>query len=291
MQPRDRADELLVTTPEHVAFEYDVAGMGSRFLAQFIDLLLLLLVFILFTLAVGVAGAFGGNTLISVLYGVGSFALFLLYFPICEAMTSGQTLGKRAMRLRVVGDRGEPVTLTQVAIRNLIRIVDFLPALYGIGVITLFIQGGAKRLGDFAAGTLVVRERDRIKLKDLVRAADAGRPSPGAHTARKSSIWASDVANQQPPETVIPAVTSGPYELAARRLTPELRRFIDAYSARRGQLSIARREQLVAPLSSALAQLLPREVATYGTLAVLDGLASLVHAPSKPPNSLLPPPV
>ncbi len=288
MQRRDRADELVVTTPELVAFDYDLAGLGSRFLAQLIDLLLLAVVILVLTLAAALSGVLSQNTILYITYIVGQFALVVLYFPVYEAVTNGQTLGKRAMRLRVVGDRGEPVTLTQVAIRNLIRIVDFLPALYGIGIITLFVQGGAKRLGDFAAGTIVVRERDRVKLRELVRSAEAARSASAVDTGERVSIWA-DGAASAPAQTgapMPPAAAATPYEQAVKRLSPELLRFVNAYAARRHQLTVARRQQLAAPVAGALAQLLPREVEAYGSLAVLDALAGLVFASP----AVLPPP-
>ena len=77
----------------------------------------------------------------------------------------------------MVGDHGEPLTIAQAAIRNLVRIVDFLPFFYAIGMLTLFINGRGKRLGDFAAGTLVVRDRERIRLYDLA-GTPAGRTQP-----------------------------------------------------------------------------------------------------------------
>src|SRR5258708_6200053 len=93
-------------------------------------------------------------------------------------MWAGQTVGKRLLRLRVLGDRGEPVTVTQVAIRNLLRLVDFLPVFYGVGIVTLFIQGGSKRLGDFAAGTRGGRGRERDPRQDPVTPPPAAPPPP-----------------------------------------------------------------------------------------------------------------
>src|SRR5258708_3244932 len=172
---------------EGVTFEYTVAGLGSRFIAQAIDIAILTVVFFILTIVVGLVGVFSsaGNLLL-LIYVLGSFLLFVLYFPVLEGTWSGQTVGKRLLRLRVLGDRGEPVTVTQVAIRNLLRLVDFLPFFYGVGIVTLFIQGGSKRLGDFAAGTVVVRDRERLRLKDLVTPAAEGpppsEPHPGAST-------------------------------------------------------------------------------------------------------------
>src|SRR5258708_9448136 len=215
-------------------------------------------------------------------------------------MWSGQTVGKRLLRLRVLGDRGEPVTVTQVAIRNLLRLVDFLPFFYGIGIVTLFIQGGSKRLGDFAAGTVVVRDRERIRLKDLVTPAaeepPPSEPQPGV------SIWANAgasmaaqsgaglSADQRLSPSVQAPTQATPYEDAVRRMPDALRRFVVAYARRRYELTEARRQQLAEQAAAPLGRLLRAEVDSFGALAVLDGLAGLVYTPP-PSTSPLPPPV
>jgi uncharacterized RDD family membrane protein YckC len=299
MQPGERGDGLVVATPERVAFEYEVAGLGSRFLAQAIDVLLLLLLFFFLSLAALLLNSLSGNGRLSLLiWVILSFALFLLYFPILEGIWGGQTVGKRLLRLRVLGDRGEPVTVTQVAIRNLIRLVDFLPLLYGVGIVTLFVQGGSKRLGDFAAGTVVVRDRERIRLKDLVRE-PAPTPVP-AETRPAASIWAQagtalGNAGTRAVGTPPPLTPTTPYEDAVRRMPDALRRFVLAYAGRRHELAQTRRQQLAEQVSAPLAELLRGEVAAFGPLAVLDGLASLMYArpmvssPLPPPSSPLPP--
>jgi uncharacterized RDD family membrane protein YckC len=298
MDPAERPDELVVATPERVAFEYTVAGLGSRFMAHAIDVLILLAVFLVLSfLSIFLGSVLGGGNLALLLWLLVSFLLFVLYFPVLEGAWNGQTLGKRLMRIRVLGDRGEPVTLTQVAIRNLIRLVDFLPVFYGVGIVTLFVQGGSKRLGDFAAGTVVVRDRDRIGLKDLVRAAAPVEAAPPAAPA--ASIWAD---RQLPGQDAATAPSSPPgrfqgetpYEAAVRRMPPALHRFVVAYAGRRSQLTEGRRHQLAYQVGAPLSELLPAEVAMYGSLAILDGLASLLYTPpSRPasPASVLPPPV
>jgi uncharacterized RDD family membrane protein YckC len=292
MQPvgGEGSEGMVVATPERVAFEYEVAGLGSRFLAQLIDLAILTVVFVLMIFAVAFAGSALGDANLTILIVVLlSFILFVGYFPVCEGIWSGQTLGKRALRIRVLGDLGEPVTLVQVGIRNLVRIVDFMPAFYGIGLITLFAHGGGKRLGDFAAGTIVGRERGRIRLKDLVASAEAVTAATVvAEPARPTSIWAdrrepADAAQaSQPAAATVPAPASGatatPYEGAVRRLDPQLRRFVVAYARRRHELTQPRREQLAQQVAPGLAALLPAEVTAYGPAAVLDGLAALVYA-------------
>jgi uncharacterized RDD family membrane protein YckC len=295
MQPDQRPDGLVVATPERVAFEYEVAGLGSRFLAQAIDVMLLLLLFFFLSLAALLLNSLSGNGRLSLLiWVILSFALFLLYFPILEGIWGGQTVGKRLLRLRVLGDRGEPVTVTQVVIRNLIRLVDFLPVLYGVGIITLFVQGGSKRLGDFAAGTVVVRDRERIRLKDLVRE-PAQVPIP-AETRPAPSIWAqAGTAGTAVVGTPPPLSATTPYEDAVRRMPDALRRFVLAYAGRRHELGETRRRQLAEQVGAPLAELLRGEVAAFGPLAVLDGLASLMYTPPAvssplpPPSSRLPP--
>jgi uncharacterized RDD family membrane protein YckC len=295
MQPDQRPDGLVVATPERVAFEYEVAGLGSRFLAQAIDVLLLLLLFFFLSLAALLLNSLSGNGRLSLLiWVILSFALFLLYFPILEGIWGGQTVGKRLLRLRVLGDRGEPVTVTQVVIRNLIRLVDFLPVLYGVGIITLFVQGGSKRLGDFAAGTVVVRDRERIRLKDLVRE-PAQVPIP-AVTRPAPSIWTqAGTAGTAVVGTPPPLSATTPYEDAVRRMPDALRRFVLAYARRRHELGETRRRQLAEQVGAPLAELLRGEVAAFGPLAVLDGLASLMYTPPAvssplpPPSSRLPP--
>ncbi len=264
-------DDLVVSTPERVAFDYAVAGPGSRFLAQCIDWLILggLL------LAVGVTAAFLGAATQSLRLGVLTmvilgFPLVIGYFPVCEALWSGRTVGKRALRLRVVGDQGEPLRFSQAAIRNLVRIVDFLPAFYGIGLVTLFINGHGKRLGDLAAGTLVVRERERVSLRDLSHSSPASTPPPPAAPARPASIW-EQPADTPPPVPTPPALG----EEALRQLDPALRRFVLAYARRRRELPIPRRESLAASAEPALRAALPQVVAEQGALAALDRLADL----------------
>ena len=149
-QPLSDTD-LVVATPERVSFEYQVAGLGTRGIAQILDLLILAGV-LLGLLFVAIAmGQVGLDTIAYLLAILGSFVIVFGYFWTCEAFWSGQTIGKRVFRLRAVGDRGEPMTFFQAGIRNVVRIVDFLPYAYGVGLVVLFINGKGKRLGDLAA--------------------------------------------------------------------------------------------------------------------------------------------
>lgn len=270
VQPPHQSDDLVIATPERVAFEYEIAGIGSRFLAQLVDGLILFAIAVVILIGAIAIGVIFNSAQVAILFGlILGFILFAGYFLISEAVMSGQTLGKRAARLRVVGDQGQPITVGQAATRNLIRIVDFLPVFYGVGIITLFVNGRGKRLGDFAAGTLVVRDRQRISLHDLASApstqpaaADAAPTAP----APLSSIWA------QPGET--PSVTpAGPASAEHGGLDQALRRLVIAYAARREELPVARRRALANSAEPALRRALPEVVATHGPLAALDQLA------------------
>src|SRR5438876_7998451 len=160
--------DLVVSTPERVSFDYQVAGLGTRGVAQILDLLIVgALLFAVFFVAVAAASYTQSGTVGTLVFAFGAFVVVFGYFWISEALFSGQTLGKRAFRLRAVGDRGEPLTWMQAGIRNVVRIVDFLPYGYGVGVVALFANGKGKRLGDLAAGTIVVKDSDFVALWQL----------------------------------------------------------------------------------------------------------------------------
>src|SRR5450759_3011269 len=160
--------ELVVATPERVSFDYQVAGLGTRAIAQILDLLILTGLLVAVSLLAFGAGAATNSGTAAVLVGIiGGFIAVFGYFWISEALWSGQTIGKKVFRLRAVGDRGEPLTFMQAGIRNVVRIVDFLPYGYGVGMVVLFANGKGKRLGDLAAGTIVVKDSDHVRLWQL----------------------------------------------------------------------------------------------------------------------------
>jgi hypothetical protein len=116
-----------------------------------------------------------------------SFVVLWGYYLVAEMLSNGQSPGKRVIGLRVVREGGRPVTFAASAIRNVIRLVDFLPLFYGIGVVTMFIDKRARRLGDLAGGTLVVRERAPVTLESLTQPGYAVAPGSAAevtHIAR-----------------------------------------------------------------------------------------------------------
>jgi uncharacterized membrane protein SpoIIM required for sporulation/uncharacterized RDD family membrane protein YckC len=164
-QPFDLRQLHGVETPEHVTLSFELAGLGTRAAAAAIDLIVLTLAYLTLVfvfVAAGVSDAWAsgwaswGMAILLLISGLG----FFLYYTLFEAMWDGHTPGKRALGIRVVQDTGRSITANAAAVRNLIRIVDFLVPLGPLpGVLFVFAHRANKRLGDLAAGTIVVRER------------------------------------------------------------------------------------------------------------------------------------
>jgi uncharacterized RDD family membrane protein YckC len=253
--------DLVVATPERVSFDYQVAGIGTRAVAQLVDLLIVAGVLLAVYFVAIAAELASSDTLATLIAVLGSFVVIFGYFWISESLWSGQTVGKKVFRLRAVGDRGEPLTFMQAGIRNVVRIVDFLPYAYGIGIVVLFANGKGKRLGDLAAGTVVVKDSDHVALWQLAGA----RPAPPA-------AGGGLIAPPYPPLVSAPASAA---ELTLRRLDPDLRRFVTSYARRRPQLSLHVRADLANQVQPSLRVALPDLFAQSGPLAALDHLADL----------------
>jgi uncharacterized RDD family membrane protein YckC len=140
-----------VATPEGCEIFLRVAGPVTRAQAWFYDFLLRLVGWFVLALVAGYSGRLGMGVL-----AVGGFLLEWFYPILFEVHWQGQTPGKRACGLAVLHDDGRPVGWGAAFIRNTLRFVDFLPFLYAAGFITTLLNDGGKRLGDLAAGTLVV---------------------------------------------------------------------------------------------------------------------------------------
>jgi uncharacterized RDD family membrane protein YckC len=146
-----------IVTPEAVSLDLDTAGLGSRGIAQILDTVIqvgLLLAFVLIVAGFGLEGAAQAAVLL-----LASLVVFWGYYFVFEGLWNGQTPGKRAQRIRVVRVDGQPVGWTEVIVRNLLRIVDLLPAYYMVGAVSIIVTRNSQRLGDLAAGTIVVHER------------------------------------------------------------------------------------------------------------------------------------
>ena len=239
--PRTALDHTVdIETPELVLVSYTIAGVGSRAYAALIDYCICLVAFValivvMLTIAGGVQPAIGRS-------GPYAFALLILwqfavlwgYYVLWEALADGQTPGKKRLGLRVVRDGGHSVTFGASAVRNLVRILDMQPGFtYAVGLTSLVVSRTGKRLGDMAAGTLVVREALVTQPAVLATAAPAG--------------------DAPPPQSA----------LTDEELTV-LARFVE----RRGDLPPARRDALASQLEARLAHAL-RDVPGNGALARL----------------------
>ncbi len=218
-------ERLIIRTPEGVSFEHELASVATRAMAWLVDLFITSVLLVLVVL--------GTARLITSLGGLGTALTILLAFVVnwgygagLEWAFRGRTPGKMLLGLRVVDERGLPITFLQAAIRNLVRLVDLLPGLYGVGGVSVLLDAKARRLGDLAAGTLVVRERQ------------APRPASFLLPGERHNSLASD-----------PAV-----QLSARRITPPEREIVLALSLRREQLPLAVRRELFEALADHLSR-------------------------------------
>ncbi len=191
------ADKLTIETPEQTSLDFAIAGIGSRFLALAIDTLI--------QMAIGFVVLMGGGFLVGLLAvaspktGLWGLALLLLlffliffgYFAFFEIVWNGQTPGKRKVGIRVIKDSGRPLTPSESIARNLMRIVDSLPAFYAIGSFVAILSKQSKRLGDYVAGSLVVRETSFQELKPVWQT----QQSPGV--AANSLLGAANLSDEE----------------------------------------------------------------------------------------------
>lgn len=140
-----------VETPEGIGLDLHVAGPVARLLAFGVDLLIRTVAYIALGQILPAAGEFGFG-----IYLIGVFAMEWFYAVPFEVLWHGQTPGKRALKLRVLRENGVPVGWAQSLTRNLLRAADFLPFFYGFGLLSMLIDRRFRRLGDLAAGTIVV---------------------------------------------------------------------------------------------------------------------------------------
>lgn len=224
------ADEYTIATPEAVTFGYPVAGIGSRFIGALVDtfligalLFLLNLLVIIAINATAESQEFSGSLsddpgwvagLVLAIYALLNFAIFWGYYLVFELGWHGQTPGKRLAGTRVVKLDGDGPGFLEVAIRNLVRLVDFLPFGYALGFVTMFFNRNARRLGDFAAGTLVVRQAEGLKLDALIQAAPTTTPL---------SAPLSSAANRPPEIPNLRRLTGDDYQLICTVLDRQMR--------------------------------------------------------------------
>lgn len=232
-----------VATGESIAFHYELAGLGSRFFAVFIDLAIqfavaisMLLILAWATANFGAAGGFGplpaaGKTERAIVLALVIFAAFMLffgYFIVFEWLWEGRTPGKRALGIRVVRDGGFPLDFTSSVIRNLVRILELALGFYTISALSTLLSPRNRRLGDMAAGTIVVRDQKFER------------------------------------ENVLDAYArEGPADPLVRDLLPAERDLIRRYVARRTGLGARARTQLAGQIARPIR---PKLAANYGHL-------------------------
>src|ERR1700733_10254409 len=183
---------LSIDTPELVALEFPLAGIGSRFIAilidyglQFASLVALILVMILFLPSMQKFESASAKWMVAILILV-PFLLHWGYFTLFEGLWHGQTPGKRVAKIRVIQQSGRAITIFESLSRNLVRVIDFLPTFYVVGTVSIFITKRNQRLGDLVAGTLVVHEgqsRDTAPLGNTRLFTKAAPQAPAAPRA------------------------------------------------------------------------------------------------------------
>lgn len=157
-------ETLIIETPERVPLHFALASIGNRFLACAFDhalqTLAIALLYLIFTL-VDFGSLRDAPKWALALFIIMAFVIWSSYFVIFEWRWNGQTPGKRWLKLRVIREDGRPITFWEAAVRNLLRLFDIMPfPFYSIGLISVFISTRDQRVGDFVAGTVVVRERE-----------------------------------------------------------------------------------------------------------------------------------
>jgi uncharacterized RDD family membrane protein YckC len=162
-----------VATPEGIELALRLAGPVPRALAWVIDFLLRVAVFIVIAILFSQFGRLGTAVLL-----ISAFALEWLAPAWFEARFNGATPGKKIMGLRVVHDDGRPIGWPAALTRNLLRAVDFLPAFYGFGLVATLANRDFKRIGDLAAGTVVVYQDPPARASAIPPAAPVAPAAP-----------------------------------------------------------------------------------------------------------------
>jgi uncharacterized RDD family membrane protein YckC len=240
---------LEVRTPESIAFNYELAGLGSRFLALIVDqaiqILTLVAIFAAIFLAAlrlaprqapPAADVKLGESVVIAMIVVIAFVVLFGYFIVFEALWNGQTPGKKLIGIRVVRDGGYPIDFGASLIRNLIRVGEQLIGYYILAAISALISPENKRLGDLAAGTIVVRDARLATPRTLAEQRDEPVYAPTAY------------------------------------LTGEERALIKRFLERRDALAEDRRADLALQLASRVRQRVPPELRRLDDESLLERL-------------------
>ena len=180
-------DRITISAPEGIELEYTLAGLGSRFIASVLDVIVRVVVL---GAVIGLMAAVGGPAaLLGIMLVVGLFLALFVYDVVFEVWGAGRTPGKRWSGLRVLMASGRPVSFAPSAVRNLLRVVDVWGTALIAGTITVLVSKRNQRLGDLAAGTIVVRER-----RDLILPSALGSPHCALTEIDVTAVTASELA-------------------------------------------------------------------------------------------------
>jgi len=203
-------------TPEGIALELRIAGPVVRSCAWAIDMLIRAGLYLAIAIPFSFLGGLG--------FGVSLVVFFLIewFYPVFFELRQGATPGKKAMGLEVIHDNGTPVSWSASLIRNLLRAVDFLPFLYATGLISMLLSRNFQRLGDLAAGTLVVYRGETAVRHEL----------PDVPPVHPPNHFGSEEAR-----TLLAFAERAPLLTAARRI--ELAEILTDLSGRRGEPAVS----------------------------------------------------
>jgi uncharacterized RDD family membrane protein YckC len=237
-------DQLSIETPELVGIDMPVAGIGSRFVALLVDYLIWLIALIALIFLISVIDPslshFSklGEKWAEAIVVFSLFLWFWGYFTLFEAFWDGRTPGKRLAKIRVIQRSGRGIGLFESMIRNLLRIVDQFPGVYMVGAVSIFLTRDHQRLGDLAAGTLVVHERESLAA-----------PSTGASTRTFTAGIFDGAAN--PPASPRTASLELSQSAVQRLETADLE-VLEGFFARRLDFSMETRAELAQRIAAAI---------------------------------------
>ncbi len=181
---------MTIETPEGLTVTVPLAGVGSRFVAASIDATIQIVLLVSATVVFGVFEVGGGAA--PGLLALSSFVVFFVYDVSFEVLAGGRTPGKRWTGLRVVLATGQPVGFVSSSIRNLLRLVDFLPFAYLVGITSILVTARNQRLGDLAGGTIVARApRKAVRVVEPISTAPL---PPSVATWDVSAVTAQELA-------------------------------------------------------------------------------------------------
>lgn len=242
--------DLRLRTAEHVGISFELAGIGNRVLATFVDVVLVGTVVLGFGLVASVAMASAGSRLsptlasivVALLLVFLGLVLPLSYWILLEAFWNGQTLGKRLVGIRVLRDDGGPPGFFAIAARAILRVLDIVPFLLAIDLVAMVISAKGQRLGDLVAGTVVVKAR-----------------------------IARDFASLR---TRAPTVAS---DVTVRGLSGEAQRLVREFALRSATLAPAARADVARAIATAVRPLVPESAEHPDDVDLLQHLAAAMR--------------